>query len=100
MLIRTVRMTLRPEAVPAFLELFKDVRAGIRAFPGCGYLELWQDERFPNIFTSYSHWHSAEALERYRESSFFQETWQTASAFFAAPAIAHSSVVVNYGTDR
>ena len=94
MLIRTVRMTLRTEAVPAFLEMFEDVRTQIRAFPGCRHLELWQDEKFPNIFTSYSHWQSAEALERYRQSALFQEAWQTASAFFAAPAAAHSSVAI------
>lgn len=100
MLIRTVRMTLRPEAVPAFLDMFKEARAQIRAVPGCRHLELWQDERFPNIFTSYSHWQSAEALERYRESAFFRETWRTASAFFAAPAVAHSSVVIEFEADR
>ena len=100
MLIRTVRMTLRPEAVPAFLDMFREARAQIRAFPGCRHLELWQDEKFPNIFTSYSHWQSAEALERYRESAFFRETWRTASAFFAAPAVAHSCVAVGGAPDH
>ncbi len=94
MVIRTVRMTLRPAGLKAFLDLFLAAQPRIQAFPGCCHLELWQDERFPNIITSYSHWTSAAALEEYRKSPFFKETWRAASALFAAPALAHSSTIL------
>ena len=49
-LIRMVRMTFRPEEVPAFLENFEAHKSVIRNFPGCQHLELWQDQDEKNIF--------------------------------------------------
>ena len=49
-LIRVVRMTFRPEAAAAFLENFEIHKSAIRNFPGCRYLELWQDQNQKNIF--------------------------------------------------
>ena len=68
-------MTFRPEALPAFLEIFDASAPKIRAFPGCTHLELWRDTRYPNILTTHSHWTDAEALERYRRSDLFKSTW-------------------------
>jgi quinol monooxygenase YgiN len=62
MLIRVVRMTFRAEKVGEFLENFAANKEKIRNFPGCHHLELWQDENQQNIFTTYSHWESEEAL--------------------------------------
>lgn len=94
MIIRLVRMTLRPEAQAAFLEHFDASASEIRAFPGCTHLELWQDTRFPNILTTYSHWESPEALERYRRSDLFRETWKEVKPLFAAPPVARSHTVL------
>lgn len=90
MLIRTVRMTFRPEAVPAFLELFAATAPQIRAFDGCHHLELWQDTRFRNILTTYSIWANEEHLQAYRASDLFKATWARTRSWFAAPAVAHS----------
>lgn len=83
-------MTFRPRDLEAFLQIFDESAPRIRAFPGCQHLELWQDTRFDNQLTTYSHWDSADALERYRQSSLFRETWARTKPLFAAPPQAFS----------
>lgn len=92
MLLRTVRMTFRPDALPAFFEMFEATRDRIAAQPGCRALALWADPRFPNILTTVSEWDSAEALDAYRASELFTATWARTKAWFAAPPVAHSHV--------
>lgn len=90
MLIRVVRMTFAPDQVPAFLALFHDSENRIRQQPGCRHLELWQDADQPNVYCTYSHWDSAEALDAYRKSSLFGEVWPATKRLFAAPPLAFS----------
>ena len=90
MLLRTVRMTFRPDRLDAFLALFADARPRIRAAPGCHHLELWQDARFPNVLTTYSEWDDADALDAYRRSDLFRTTWARTTPLFAAAPVAHS----------
>ncbi len=91
MLIRIVRMTFRPEALEAFMEIFDASAPKIRAFPGCLHLELWQDQHDPNILTTHSHWTGPDALERYRQSDLFKQTWAKTRPLFAAPPLAFSN---------
>ncbi len=91
-LLRTVRMTFRPDAVPDFLAMFAETRDRIAGQPGCRALALWADPRFPNILTTVSEWDSAEALDAYRATDLFSVTWARTKAWFAAPPIAHSHV--------
>ncbi len=93
MLLRTVRMTFRPDALPAFLAMFEAVAPQIRAVAGCRHLELWEDARYPTILTTYSQWDSAEALDAYRHSDLFRATWAKTKPGFAAPTVAHSQHV-------
>ena len=90
MLIRIVRMTFHPEALEAFMEIFDTSAPKIRAFPGCEHLELWQDQHYPNILTTHSHWTGPDALERYRRSEVFKQTWAKTKPLFAAPPLAYS----------
>ncbi|NNE70116.1 MAG: antibiotic biosynthesis monooxygenase [Rhodothermales bacterium] len=92
-LVRIVRLTLRPDAVDAFREIFEKAAPVIRSSPGCISLELWADARFPNIVTTHSRWENAEALEHYRSSPFFRQTWARTKTLFAAPPFAASHVV-------
>lgn len=94
MLIRTVRMTFRPDAVPDFLAMFEQTSPEIRGFEGCEHLELWQDAGFPNILTTYSIWSGEETLQAYRASELFKNTWARTRKWFAAPAVAQSQVKV------
>jgi quinol monooxygenase YgiN len=82
-LIRVVRMTFRPEEVAAFLENFEAHKILIRNFPGCRHLELWQDENQKNIFVTYSHWESEDALNQYRDSQLFKSVWNFTKALFS-----------------
>ena len=90
MLIRVVRMTFHPGKLDAFLKRFDETSPEIRAFPGCQHLELWQDERYPNLLSTYSHWTDADALDRYRHSDLFKTTWAHTKPLFAAPPRAYS----------
>lgn len=91
MLIRIVRMTFKPEEVPAFLENFEANKSFIRNFPGCQHLELWQDETQKNIFITYSHWESEKALDQYRDSELFKSVWSFTKALFSEKPQAFSS---------
>lgn len=92
MITRIVRMTFRPEAVDQFLSLFDESSGLIRAFDGCHHLELWRAVNHPNVFTTYSIWRDASALDEYRESELFQSTWRLARPLFAAPPEADSHI--------
>ena len=94
MLIRIVRMTFRPDALETFLELFDHSAPHIRGVAGCRHLQLWQDARFPNIVSTYSLWSGPEALEAYRHSDLFRETWAQTKPLFAAPPQAHSHTLL------
>ncbi len=83
MILRIVQMTFRPAEVPAFLELFEERKATIRAFKGCTHLELWQDSAQPNILFTYSKWESEADLNHYRFSDFFKDTWGKTKVLFA-----------------
>jgi len=83
MLIRIVRMTFREEATGDFLTLFRQTRDQIRHFPGCLHLELWQDYHQPGVYLTHSHWTSEEALQAYRQSDLFTQTWAQTKVLFA-----------------
>ena len=90
MVVRLVRMTFHPSSVDDFLTHFAVVKDHIRSFPGCQHLELLQNDRFPNILSTYSVWDSRDALESYRNSEMFIDIWQRTSAWFVAPPRASS----------
>jgi quinol monooxygenase YgiN len=98
MLVRIVRMTFHPRELDTFLALFDASAPKIRAFPGCRHLELWQDARFPNIVTTCSHWATDDALEQYRQSELFRETWARTKPLFVAPPEAFSHRVLRQGS--
>ena len=86
-------MTFRPDALADFHALFEASAPEIRAFEGCRHLELWEDARYPNILTTYSHWDSADHLDAYRHSELFRTTWARTKRWFAAPPEARSQHV-------
>jgi quinol monooxygenase YgiN len=86
MLIRIVRMTFRPDAVPAFLEIFAAAQPKIVAQPGCRSVRLWRDSQTPHTLATYSIWESEEALNQYRRSELFGSVWPRTKALFESPA--------------
>jgi heme-degrading monooxygenase HmoA len=83
-------MTFREDAVDAFLRMFNERKSSIRNFPGCSHLELWQDKHHSSVYFTYSHWENEEALDHYRYSAFFKETWSLTRQYFATKAEAYS----------
>jgi heme-degrading monooxygenase HmoA len=83
MLVRIVQMTFEAANIPVFLAFFESRKHTIRAFDGCKHLELWQDKDNPAIIFTYSIWDNEAALNHYRFSQFFKETWTTTKTLFA-----------------
>jgi quinol monooxygenase YgiN len=93
-IIRVVRLTLKPEEKPEFLALFNEVKDRIRASSGCLNLRLLEDSRYPNIVTTLSEWSDEASLEAYRSTEFFRETWSRTKRHFAAAPSAHTYHVI------
>jgi heme-degrading monooxygenase HmoA len=94
MILRIVRLTFKPEFEEAFKQVFEEKRALIAAFEGCQKVNLLQDVSNANVFFTISEWNSENELKQYRNSVLFRETWATVKQWFAAPPIAHSTVVL------
>lgn len=90
MLIRIVKMTFKKELVKDFLKNFDENKHKIRAFQGCHYLELWQEEGKENVFCTHSHWQSSQDLENYRHSELFKNVWAYTKTLFEEKPIAFS----------
>ena len=96
MIKRIVKLTFRPEAVAQFRsDVFDPSKQQIRAFPGCFHMELVQNAAQPNMLFTLSIWEDAAALEAYRQSALFKNTWAKTKALFAEKAEAWSVEVVD-----
>ena len=84
-------MTFDPDRVNDFLEIFDRSKEKIRAFPGCEHLKLLQGRDASNVFFTYSIWQDEQALESYRHSLLFKETWAATKVLFAAKPEAWST---------
>jgi quinol monooxygenase YgiN len=91
MIVRIVKLTLQPEKVEDFLSLFQRYKKDIAAFSGCKHLQGLQDITNINVFFTYSHWESEEALNTYRHSELFNEVWPQAREWFEEKPEAWSS---------
>lgn len=82
MIKRIVKMSFRPEEVPAFQLIFKTNWRSIRGFEGCRHVELLQDENDASIFFTYSIWESQAHLDAYRDSELFGKVWGATRLLF------------------
>lgn len=90
MIIRIVKMEFCKEYTDVFIQLFEERKLQIRSFPGCTGLFLLRDVNNPNIFFTYSKWDSADALEQYRKSELFNDTWSKVKPMFGGKPAAWS----------
>jgi quinol monooxygenase YgiN len=96
MLKRIVKMTFREEAVQTFItDVFDQSKDRIRAFPGCHHMELLRQINNSNVLFTLSHWENEEALNAYRASELFADTWKKTKALFAEKAEAWSTEVLD-----
>lgn len=70
--------------VELFLKIFETNKVAIRHVAGCSHLELLRDVHHPAVFSTLSHWQTAENLEAYRTSVLFEHVWAQVKPLFAA----------------
>lgn len=97
MIKRIVKMSFRTEELDNFKEIFNRSKDKIRAFKGNSKVELLQDVNNPEIMFTFSLWESEEALEAYRHSDLFKETWAATKVLFNAKPEAWSTRWQNEG---
>ena len=90
MITRIVKITLQPDKINDFMQVFADVKETIALFDGCHRVELLQEIHSPNVFFTYSIWENEQYLDHYRFSQFFRQTWVRSKALFAEKAEAWS----------
>lgn len=90
MFTRIVKMEFKLEEVPSFIANFETVKDKIRSFPGCTFLELYEDKNDPSIYFTYSRWEDETDLENYRSSELFKGVWATTKPMFRSKAAAWS----------
>lgn len=82
MFVRIVKMSMKPKNISEFQKMFEEKKNRIRNSEGCRLLELYQDKNNPEIFFTYSYWENENALDNYRNSDFFKETWKQTKSYF------------------
>jgi heme-degrading monooxygenase HmoA len=83
MIRRIVKMTFRKEETATFEAIFEESKKAIRNFPGCKALELWKAKGEDTVYFTLSEWEDESALETYRNSGLFRETWAKTKVLFA-----------------
>ena len=90
MITRIVKMEFSAVFVEDFKVLFADVNRHIANFEGCQSVKLLQHEANATTFFTISKWDDSNALENYRASSLFRDTWAQVKPHFTAKAEAWS----------
>lgn len=86
MITRIVKLTIDPIKQEDFIQLFKENKQHIEARKGCVSVELLQNQKYANIFFTYSHWELENDLNEYRKSELFEKIWkETKAKFCSAP---------------
>jgi heme-degrading monooxygenase HmoA len=75
-------MTFRSDAIEEFKSVFEKSKPHILEFEGCHEVQLLQDKNDPRIIMTYSIWKNEAALNNYRTSEFFGETWKRTKTLF------------------
>lgn len=86
MILRIVKLEFLEGNEHAFLEIFEEVQMQIKGFEGCHSLELLRENTGGTTFFTISKWDSEGSLEKYRNSTLFQNTWQRTKALFSSKA--------------
>ena len=90
MITRIVKMTFRPGTEADFQQVFRDSQPVIKTFAGCIEVNAFNDVANPLVHFTISKWESEDALNNYRNSEFFMQTWTKTKALFADKAQAWS----------
>ena len=95
MIKRLVKLTFQIEKAADFQQIFEESKDKIRAFDGNEGVELLRDSDRLNVFFTLSLWRDAEALDAYRQSDLFRQTWAKTKILFAERPEAWSTKVIS-----
>lgn len=84
MITRIVKLTIDPSKKEEFIAIFKNNNHHIKACEGCMGVELLEDQKFDNIFFTYSHWEHEDNLNNYRKSEIFGSIWKATKMTFCS----------------
>jgi hypothetical protein len=82
MITRIVKLTFKKENISKFTVIWNESRHKIAGFDGCHFVEMLQSVKPENICFTYSIWDSEAALNKYRQSELFQNTWAKTKVLF------------------
>ena len=82
MITRIVKLTFKEEHIPQFKAIWKESKEKIAAFEGCHFVEMLQSKSPENVCFTYSIWDDEDALNRYRHSELFTNTWAKTKVLF------------------
>lgn len=82
MITRIVKLTFKEEHIPRFISIWNESKTKIKAFEGCNFVEMLQSNNPNNVCFTYSMWDSEDALNSYRNSELFHNTWAKTKVLF------------------
>jgi len=94
MIHRIVKMHFQPGKIEEFMKIFENSQPLIRQTPGCKDLKLLRDIYNESVYFTLSIWENEQALNDYRKSGFFNETWTKTKKLFAEKAMAWTTQVL------
>lgn len=92
-MIRIVKLTFEEDRINEFISFFDTIKLKVASYEGCNGMRLLQDKKYPHVVFTYSDWESEEALNEYRNSETFANTWKKIKPWFAQKAEAWSTDV-------
>lgn len=85
MITRIVRLTLKDESSQNdFRALYASRNPMNRGVSGCLEVKIMKDINENNVYYTVSKWTTNEALENYRSSAYFKETWPMVKSTLAS----------------
>lgn len=85
-------MEFDPSKTVDFEEIFQSSKPKIEKVTGCHEVELYRDSQKENVYYTHSLWEDEVALNNYRNSEFFADTWSRTKKLFSGKPMAFSLI--------
>ncbi len=95
MIVRIVKMKFNEEGQEVFPEIYFKTKPFILQCEGCFSVELLKDNKDPTIISTMSIWKNEAALDSYRNTKLFNETWAKVKKYFIDKPQANSYIYLD-----
>ena len=85
-------MEFQSNKVADFKNIFYESKPKIEDTEGCNRVNLYIDSSDESVYYTHSEWDSEDALNNYRNSELFKNTWSKTKLLFCAKPRAYSLV--------